>query len=88
MCVKTQWGVMNVPVIMDSLYTRTNTTAKKVKYRDSQSTMSREVTQKHYQQNNHRLLTGDGLFFHLEGGGNLVMTIIRIIGIYFIVDRT
>lgn len=30
MCVKTQWGVMNVPVIMDSLYTRTNTTAKKV----------------------------------------------------------
>lgn len=40
------------------------------------------------EQNNHRLLTGDGLFFHLEGGGNLVMTIIRIIGIYFIVDRT
>lgn len=35
MCVKTQWGVMSVPVIMDSLYTRTNTTAKKVKYRDS-----------------------------------------------------
>lgn len=31
MCVKTQWGVTNVPVIMDSLYMRTNMTAKKVK---------------------------------------------------------
>lgn len=35
MCVKTQWGVTNVPVIMDSRYTRTNMTAKKVKDMDS-----------------------------------------------------